>query len=146
MAKELEIPLKSYYRLDQQVNDATLLSLEICPSRRNGLGANSGKMHGQRLSRSTQLRRGKDLVEKLASAVAELPERERIVVTLYYHEELTLREIGKILDLSEGRICQILAQGVAGLRGALGIKSRGDLSVRRTQAARKQSAKKPVRV
>ena len=64
------------------------------------------------------------------------------MVTLYYYEELTLREIGQILDLSEGRVCQILAQVVACLRGALGIKPSEKLSARRTQEARKQSAKK----
>jgi RNA polymerase sigma factor for flagellar operon FliA len=147
MAKELEIPLKSYYRLDQQVNDATLLSLEdLSIASETDWEPTQEKCTDNAFLDPLSFVEGKDLVEKLASAVAELPERERMVVTLYYHEELTLREIGKILDLSEGRICQILAQGVAGLRGALGIKSRGDLSVRRTQAARKQSAKKPVRV
>jgi DNA-directed RNA polymerase sigma subunit (sigma70/sigma32) len=59
---------------------------------------------------------------------------------------LTLREIGQILDLSEGRICQILAQAVVRLRGALGIKPSESLSHRRTQEARKQGATKPVRV
>jgi RNA polymerase sigma factor FliA len=85
-------------------------------------------------------------VEKLASGVAALPERDRLVVTLYYYEELTLREIGQILDLSEGRVCQILAQAVARLRSALGIKLPENLSPRRTQEARKQRSRKPVRV
>ena len=89
---------------------------------------------------------GKDLVEKLASGVAALPKRDRLVVTLYYYEELTLREIGQILDLSEGRVCQILAQVVACLRGVLGMKPRENGSARRTPETRKQSAKRPVRV
>jgi RNA polymerase sigma factor FliA len=146
MAKELEIPLKSYYRLDQQVNDATLLSLEdLSMASEADCEPTQEKCTDNAFLDPLSFVESKDLVEKLASAVADLPERDRMVVTLYYHEELTLREIGKILDLSEGRICQILAQSVAGLRGALGIKPR-DVSARLTEAARKQSAKKPVRV
>ena len=147
MAKELEIPLESYYRLDQQVNDATLLSLEDLSiaseadwERAQAKSANNAFLDPLSFVES------KDLVEKLALAVAALPERERMVVTFYYHEELTLREIGEILDLSEGRICQIFAQAVGRLRIALGIKPRENGSARRTPETRKQSAKKPVRV
>jgi len=78
-----------------------------------------------------------------------LPERERMVVTLYYHEELTLREIGEILDLSEGRICQIFAQAVGRLRDALGVsvKARAPSAGKRAADLRKAaSGKKAVRV
>lgn len=44
----------------------------------------------------------------LAQGIAQLPERERLVVTLYYLEELRLKEIGKSLDLSESRVCRVL--------------------------------------
>ena len=43
----------------------------------------------------------------LANAIESLPEREAIVITLYYYEEMTMREVGKILSLTESRICQI---------------------------------------
>jgi RNA polymerase sigma factor FliA len=147
MAKELEIPLESYYRLVQQVNDATLLSLEdLSIASESEWERNQEKYADSPFLDPLIFVEGKDLVEKLAAAVAALPERERMIVTLYYHEELTLKEIGQILDLSEGRICQILAQAVARLRGALGIKPSENLSHRRTQVARKQRATKPVRV
>jgi hypothetical protein len=55
----------------------------------------------------------------LTAAVDVLPERERLVISLYYHEELTLREIGEILGLTEGRICQIHSQAVSRLRQVL---------------------------
>jgi RNA polymerase sigma factor FliA len=147
MVEELEIPLESYYRLVQQVNDATLFSLEdLSTASETDWEQNQEKYTDGPFLDPLSFVEGKDLVEKLAAAVAVLPERERLVVTLYYHEELTLREIGQILDLSEGRICQILAQAVARLRGALGIKPSESLSHRRTQEARKQGATKPVRV
>jgi RNA polymerase sigma factor FliA len=62
---------------------------------------------------------GKELVEKLTAAIGELPERQRLVVTLYYLKELTLREIGEILGLTRMRIWQIRAQAIARLRPAL---------------------------
>jgi RNA polymerase sigma factor for flagellar operon FliA len=146
IARELEIPLETYFRLDQQVNDATLLSLEDL-----SIASEADWEKAQQKSTDNPFLdplsfvESKDLVEKLVAGLAALPERDRLVVTLYYYEELTLREIGQILDLSEGRVCQILAQAVACLRDALGIKSWPQYS-RRTQKARKQNAKKSVRV
>ncbi len=55
----------------------------------------------------------------LAAAINELSEREKIVVTLYYFEGLTLAEIGVILGVTESRVCQIHTKAVGGLRGQL---------------------------
>lgn len=148
IANELALPLDNYYRLDQQLNDATLLSLEDLAigsaaeregNRREGI---------QNLdSDPLTLVESKDLIDKLAAAVKGLPERERLVITLYYHEELTLREIGEIVNLSEGRICQIFGQAVGRLRAALGIAVKPKDSGRRAAETRKiHNAMKPVRV
>ncbi len=122
MANELAIPLDNYYRLDQQLNDATLLSIEdlSMTSEAEWDCAQEKFSHIPFIDPLT-LVENKDLLTKLASAVENLPERERMIVTLYYHEGLILREIGEILNLSEGRICQIVAQVVARLRSALGV-------------------------
>ncbi|MHB1011865.1 MAG: sigma-70 family RNA polymerase sigma factor [Desulfobacteria bacterium] len=52
------------------------------------------------------------LLEQLAKVVAELPEKERLVLSLYYRDELTMKEIGKALGLTEGRVCQIHGQAL----------------------------------
>lgn len=57
--------------------------------------------------------------ESLADAIATLPEREQLVLSLYYNEELNLKEIGATLNVSESRISQILSQAAARLRGRL---------------------------
>jgi RNA polymerase sigma factor for flagellar operon FliA len=57
--------------------------------------------------------------QALAKAIAELPERERLVVSLYYDEELNLREIGLVLDVSESRVSQICSQAMLRLRARL---------------------------
>src|SRR3954452_7039578 len=55
----------------------------------------------------------------LARAINQLPEREKIVVTLYYFEGLTLAEIGKLLGVTESRICQMHSKAVLQLRGKI---------------------------
>lgn len=62
--------------------------------------------------RETQLR--------LAGAIAELPERLRILLALYYDEGLTYREIAKVMGVSEPRVCQLHSEAVKRLRSALG--------------------------
>ena len=57
---------------------------------------------------------------ELVKAIAGLPERERLVMSLYYERELNLKEIGKVLDVSESRVCQIHGQALVRLRSRLG--------------------------
>ena len=60
-----------------------------------------------------------ELREAIAEAIASLPEREKIVVTLYYYEELTLREIGDVLGVTESRVSQLHTKAILRLRGHL---------------------------
>ena len=60
-----------------------------------------------------------ELRRLLAKAVAELSEREQLVISLYYDQELTLQEIGVVLGVTESRICQIHTQAIARLRAGL---------------------------
>jgi RNA polymerase sigma factor for flagellar operon FliA len=52
----------------------------------------------------------------VVSGIEELPEREKLVMALYYEQELNLREIGEVLGVSESRVCQIHTQAIARLR------------------------------
>jgi RNA polymerase sigma factor for flagellar operon FliA len=60
-----------------------------------------------------------DFQQALAKAIMSLPERERLVISLYYDDELNLREIGEVLDISESRVSQISAQAILRLRARL---------------------------
>jgi RNA polymerase sigma factor FliA len=60
-----------------------------------------------------------EMREALADAIARLPEREKLVVTLYYYEELTLREIGEVLGVTESRISQLHTKAILRLKARL---------------------------
>jgi RNA polymerase sigma factor FliA len=57
-----------------------------------------------------------EVKDRLADAIESLPERERLVVALYYYENLTLREIGEVLGVTESRVSQLHTKAVLGLR------------------------------
>jgi RNA polymerase sigma factor for flagellar operon FliA len=62
-----------------------------------------------------------ELRDLLADAITELPERERQILALYYHEELTLAEIGQVIGVGESRVSQLRTQAVTRLRASLGV-------------------------
>lgn len=64
-----------------------------------------------------------DSRRQLADAIAQLAERDRIVVTLYYFENLTLAEIGRVLGVTESRVCQLHTRAVLRLRTKLAEQS-----------------------
>ena len=55
----------------------------------------------------------------LSSAIDQLPEREQLLLALYYQEELTMKEISKVMSVSESRVCQLHMQTIMRLRGVL---------------------------
>ena len=61
-----------------------------------------------------------ELKDRVADAIARLPEREKLVIALYYYENLTLREIGEVLGVTESRISQLHTKAVLRLRSRLG--------------------------
>ena len=60
-----------------------------------------------------------ELKQVLAQAIRNLTEKEQLVVSLYYYDELTLKEIGEVMHLTESRICQIHTQAIIKLKGRL---------------------------
>ena len=67
-----------------------------------------------------------DLKDRIADAIARLPEREKLVVALYYYENLTLREIGEVLGVTESRVSQLHTKAVLRLRGRMSDENIGD--------------------
>jgi RNA polymerase sigma factor for flagellar operon FliA len=77
-----------------------------------------------------------ELEDRLGDAIAHLPDRERLVMTLYYYEEMTMREIGLALGVVESRVSQVHASAVVHLRAALrDLTARGAFEKKRSRPA-----------
>ncbi len=60
-----------------------------------------------------------EIKKRIAEAVETLPEKEKLIISLYYYEELTLKEIGKVLEITESRVCQLHSQTMHRLKAKL---------------------------
>jgi RNA polymerase sigma factor FliA len=84
-----------------------------------------------------------ELVGELSNAIRQLPEREQLLLALYYQEELTMKEISKVMSISESRVCQLHMQAILRLRGLLHAqKSEESQRIPRKQTAKSTRAHK----
>jgi RNA polymerase sigma factor for flagellar operon FliA len=74
-----------------------------------------------------------ELITLLSAALDRLPERERLLLSLYYHEELTMKEISKVMGVSESRVCQLHMQAVLRLRAIMNVQQDGEDTTRSKQ-------------
>jgi RNA polymerase sigma factor for flagellar operon FliA len=115
VASRLGITVDDYHNILADSSSSRLLSLEESMDEPNLLRLSpksAAETPEQELSRS-QFR------EQLAAHIERLPERERLVLSLYYEQELNLKEIGQVLDVTESRVCQIHGQAMLRLRSAI---------------------------
>ena len=63
-----------------------------------------------------------EILRILAELIEKLPDKEKLVIALYFDEELNLKEIGSVLDVSESRISQILSQALSRLRSRMALR------------------------
>lgn len=75
-----------------------------------------------------------ETIAELSAALDQLSERERLILSLYYHDELTMREIGEVLDISEGRVCQVHARALHKLRVIMAQRLPGQFAAARRGA------------
>ncbi len=121
IAAALDIDIHEYYELLGQISSATIASLEQL------VGSQPYREPGQLnparpaddFSNPLHNMEQNELRALIAQVVEELPPREKHILALYYQEDLTLREIGDILGVTESRVCQIHSQTITRLRGRL---------------------------
>ena len=115
VADALSITINELHTLLNQLNASTIVPLE------EFVKTETSSAHLVNPSEHIEL---EEVKQALAKTIDKLPEKERLVVTLYYYEGLTLKEISLILKLSEARISQLHTKSIFRLRGALSrIKS-----------------------
>ena len=111
IAAQLSLSLPEYQHMLRDVNCAKLVAYEDLATSEEGLSDEpaSSDMIFNEVSES-------QFASKLANMIKELPEREALVLSLYYDEELNLTEIGLVLDVSESRVSQIHSQALHRLK------------------------------
>ncbi len=115
VAEMLELSMDEYYNMVKDAAGCQLLSYEdIALAGGSADEYKSGDFNGPyKHVQEETFKRG------LADKISNLPEREKLVVSLYYDEEFNLREIGEILGITEGRVCQIHSQALVRLRARM---------------------------
>ena len=123
MATELEITVDEFQEALLQISNSTIVALDELWSV-VGLHAATRSRCSTRSTTAARPTRSScvdqsELKDRIADAIAALPEREKLVVALYYYENLTLREIGEVLGVTESRVSQLHTKAVLRLRSKL---------------------------
>jgi len=109
VAEELGVSLDDYLALLTDVGPITLMPFDEITE--HG-GTDTSGQPWEKVERG-------ELLEAVQEAVGELPQREQLVITMYFHRDLTLKEIAQVLEVSEGRACQLKTQALLRMRASL---------------------------
>ncbi len=123
MAKELEMEVSEFNDALLQISNSTIAALDEMWTVSDSSGDQISLLatiHDPDAPDPEQLIDATELKDRVADAIARLPEREKLVVALYYYENLTLREIGEVLGVTESRVSQLHTKAVLRLRSRLG--------------------------
>ncbi len=118
VAKSMSLPLDEYYRILQYATSANPLRLEEFKNNKfsNTELSISECIADPKAKSPLIVLEEKDTKNNMALLIESLPEREKLVLSLYYYEELTMQEIGKALGITESRVCQIHSQAIGKLK------------------------------
>ncbi|MCL4851674.1 MAG: FliA/WhiG family RNA polymerase sigma factor [Bryobacteraceae bacterium] len=115
IAQQLELPMEEYHEWLVEIRGVNLGSLETTSTEDSGRDLLKYISDDEENWPSRLLERS-ELERLLAEAIEKMPYLERTVLSLYYHEELTLREISKVVKLHESRVSQLKSQAILRLR------------------------------
>jgi RNA polymerase sigma factor for flagellar operon FliA len=121
IAERLGMELGAFHHLVHQTRGVAMVALDDL--RGSGVesetSAPSGNLEDPSALDPFDTLKSRELTSSLAAGISNLPEKERLVITLYYYEDLNLKEIGSILGITESRVCQIHSKAVSRLRARL---------------------------
>jgi RNA polymerase sigma factor for flagellar operon FliA len=121
LAEALGMELEEFQAAITQISNSTIVALDETWSVSSGGEPLSLKdtISDSRMTNPADLLDVSELRDTLADAIARLPEREKIVVALYYYDGLTLRQIGDVLGVTESRVSQLHTKAILRLKGRL---------------------------
>ncbi|MGQ9646417.1 MAG: FliA/WhiG family RNA polymerase sigma factor [Thermodesulfobacteriota bacterium] len=121
VASELGLSMEEYYQWMNEIKGISFLDIEFLRPRGRDLSDEDllNLLTDGKENDPFQLLNLKELKDLLARAIDQLSPQEKLVLSLYYFEDLTLKEIGEVLELTESRICQIHTKGILRLRAKL---------------------------
>ena len=119
VANYLGITLEQYYKLLDDTKGIPLISQEDLTPEYLETHSSAEVMESVNRGTPFDLFAGEELRTQLKKLIDDLPGKEKLVMSLYYSDEMTMKEIGRILDLTESRVCQLHTQAIVRLRSAL---------------------------
>lgn len=120
IAAALNMELEEYFQMLAEVHSYAFMSLDDSWQDDEGNTVSLLDMLEDTTAKNPQNQLiKKQMVDSLGDAIDMLPEKERLIITLYYYEELNLKEIGEIIGLTESRVSQLHSQAVLRLRAKL---------------------------
>ena len=123
MASELEVSVEEFQEALIQISNSTIAALDELWTVSDSSGDQVSlldTLQDPEAPDPAKVMDASELKDRVADAIARLPEREKLVIALYYYENLTLREIGEVLGVTESRISQLHTKAVLRLRSRLG--------------------------
>lgn len=114
IARELDLSQEEYRKILSDTNASHLFSLEELTEMRGSTPETEQEEH-QQLDPVAQLI-SDELRSRVTAAILDLPEREQLILNLYYQQKLNLKEIGAVINVGESRVCQLHSQAIARLR------------------------------
>lgn len=120
IAEALHLSLDEYYSTLQRANSRITLRFENLSDHSDDNLDIMECIPDRNAQTPFQICESEELKNRMAKLISELPEKEKLVLSLYYWDELTMKEIGKVLDITEGRVCQIHNQALMRLRAKMG--------------------------
>jgi RNA polymerase sigma factor for flagellar operon FliA len=122
MARELGLSMEEFQEALVQISNSTIAALDEMWTVSDASGDQISlldTLHDPDAPDPEAIVDASELKDRVADAIARLPEREKLVIALYYYENLTLREIGEVLGVTESRISQLHTKAVLRLRSRL---------------------------
>ncbi|MCP4572107.1 MAG: FliA/WhiG family RNA polymerase sigma factor [bacterium] len=121
VAREVGVDLEEFDGLIGEVSIATIMSLDADTSGDENEGSSclGDYLADPKTEDVEQVLARREMKDLIGRRMNELPEKEQLVLVLYYFEELTLKEIGEILDVTESRVCQIHTKAILRLKSKI---------------------------